>query len=599
MRILFLLVGLFFSVALSGQNARLAQQYYNDGEYEKAAILYEKLYERNKANDYYFDRFIDCLIYLEQYERCEKAVKEEIRRQPDNSKLYVTYGKLLESQYRDEEADEQYRKAIENLPPNQYQITRLANAFIRQTKFDLAIATYEKGMKALKDDNIFAYSLGDLYRRKGEAKKMIKYYLASLNANPARIGNLKTLFQRYLQKEDYKELQAQLYQKIQEDGDALHYPELLTWVFIQEKDYDNAFRQVRAIDRRLRENGGRVYRLAEIAATDGDYDSAIKAYEYIVEKKGRASTFYLDAKREALRARRNKLVDGFDYTEEDLRILEQQYEAFLNEFGRSKITADIIYELASLEAFYLNDLDKAIKLLDEMIAFPNVDEFIQAEGKLNLADFYLMKGDIWEATLLYSQVDKAFKDDLLGSEARLRNARLSYYNGDFQWAQAQCDVLKASTSKLIANDALDLSVFIMDNLGLDTTIAAMKLYSEAELLVFQNRFEDAFQKMDTLSQDFPEHSLKDDVLYLKSKIYYKKREFSTAAELLQNIIDNHPEEIRADNALYELAKLYEKQLDDQEKAKTLYEKLFIEYSGSTFAVDARKKYRILRGDSIQ
>ncbi len=599
MRILFLLVGLFFSVALSGQNARLAQQYYNDGEYEKAAILYEKLYERNKANDYYFDRFIDCLIYLEQYERCEKAVKEEIRRQPDNSKLYVTYGKLLESQYRDEEADEQYRKAIENLPPNQYQITRLANAFIRQTKFDLAIATYEKGMKALKDDNIFAYSLGDLYRRKGEAKKMIKYYLASLNANPARIGNLKTLFQRYLQKEDYKELQAQLYQKIQEDGDALHYPELLTWVFIQEKDYDNAFRQVRAIDRRLRENGGRVYRLAEIAATDGDYDAAIKAYEYIVEKKGRASTFYLDAKREALRARRNKLVDGFDYTEEDLRILEQQYEAFLNEFGRSKITADIIYELASLEAFYLNDLDKAIKLLDEMIAFPNVDEFIQAEGKLNLADFYLMKGDIWEATLLYSQVDKAFKDDLLGSEARLRNARLSYYNGDFQWAQAQCDVLKASTSKLIANDALDLSVFIMDNLGLDTTIAAMKLYSEAELLVFQNRFEDAFQKMDTLSQDFPEHSLKDDVLYLKSKIYYKKREFSTAAELLQNIIDNHPEEIRADNALYELAKLYEKQLDDQEKAKTLYEKLFIEYSGSTFAVDARKKYRILRGDSIQ
>lgn len=599
MRILFLLVGLFFSVALSGQNARLAQQYYNDGEYEKAAILYEKLYERNKANDYYFDRFIDCLIYLEQYERCEKAVKEEIRRQPDNSKLYVTYGKLLESQYRDEEADEQYRKAIENLPPNQYQITRLANAFIRQTKFDLAIATYEKGMKALKDDNIFAYSLGDLYRRKGEAKKMIKYYLASLNANPARIGNLKTLFQRYLQKEDYKELQAQLYQKIQEDGDALHYPELLTWVFIQEKDYDNAFRQVRAIDRRLRENGGRVYRLAEIAATDGDYDAAIKAYEYIVEKKGRASTFYLDAKREALRARRNKLVDGFDYTEEDLRILEQQYEAFLNEFGRSKITADIIYELASLEAFYLNDLDKAIKLLDEMIAFPNVDEFIQAEGKLNLADFYLMKGDIWEATLLYSQVDKAFKDDLLGSEARLRNARLSYYNGDFQWAQAQCDVLKASTSKLIANDALDLSVFIMDNLGLDTTIAAMKLYSEAELLVFQNRFEDAFQKMDTLSQDFPEHSLKDDVLYLKSKIYYKKREFSTAAELLQNIIDNHPEEIRADNALYELAQLYEKQLDDQEKAKTLYEKLFIEYSGSTFAVDARKKYRILRGDSIQ
>jgi len=599
MRVFFLAVGILFSVQLLGQNARLAQQYFSDGEYEKAAILYEKLYEKNRSNDYYFDRFVDCLIFLEDFDRCELAIKKEIDKQTRNSKLFVTYGKLLESQFRDEEAKQAYRKAIETLPPNQYQITRLANAFIRQTKYDLAIEAYEAGIKALGDEAVFAYSLGDLYRRKGDSKPMIKYYLSSLDANPARIGNLKTIFQRYLPKEDYKELQVQLYERVQEKEDALHFPELLTWVFIQRKDYNGAFRQVRALDRQLQENGGRVYRIAEIAANDGDYDAAIKAYEYIVEKKGSISTFYIDAKREALRCRRNKLVEGFDYTEEDLQILESQYEAFLNEFGRSKLTAEIIYELANLEAFFLNDLDKAIRLLDEMIAFPNVDPFTQAEGKLNLADFYLMKGDIWEATLLYSQVDKAYKDDLLGHEARLRNARLSYYNADFQWAQAQCDILKASTSKLIANDALDLSIFIMDNLGLDTTVAAMELYAEAELLVFQNRFLGAFAKLDTLITAFPEHSLDDDVLYLKSKIHYKKREYQTTADLLQQIIDQHPEEIRADNAIYELANLCELHFNDLEKAKMLYEKLFIDYSGSTLAVDARKRFRILRGDNIQ
>jgi tetratricopeptide (TPR) repeat protein len=223
---------------------------------------------------------------------------------------------------------------------------------------------------------------------------------------------------------------------------------------------------------------------------------------------------------------------------------------------------------------------------------------VMAKGKLSLADFYLMDSEIWEATLLYSQVDKAFTEDILGHEARYRNAKLSYYAGDFEWAQAQFDVLKASTSKLIANDALDLSVFILDNLGLDSTVAPLKLYAEADLLVFQNRFDDAFIKLDSLKTTFPDHSLEDDIYYTYAKIYLKQREFTKSAEMLQLIIDKYPEGIRADNALYELAMLYENQLNDIEKAKELYEKIFIEYSGSTFAVDARKRFRKLRGDDI-
>ena len=234
-----------------------------------------------------------------------------------------------------------------------------------------------------------------------------------------------------------------------------------------------------------------------------------------------------------------------------------------------------------------------------MIDYPGINPRIQAQGKLSLADFYLMKGEIWEATLLYSQVDKAFTEELIGHEARLRNAKLSYYAGDFQWAQAQFDVLKASTSKLISNDALDLSIFILDNLGLDTTATPLELYSQADLLVFQNRFPEAFLKLDTLLREFPEHSLDDDVLYTKATIYKKKREYQKAAEMLHTIVDDYPEEIRADNALYMLANLYETHLNDIEKAKELYEKLFIDYSGSTFAVEARKRFRALRGDEVQ
>jgi len=510
----------------------------------------------------------------------------------------VTYGNLFERQYKEEEAKAQYEKAIKKLSADRFMITKLANAFIGLTKYDLAIQTYEKGAKVLKNKNIFAYNLGDLYRRKGDAPKMIDGYLNSLAENPSRLNSLKTTFQRYLVEEDYDELQTQLYDRIQESPDATYFPELLSWVFIQRKDYKNALRQVKALDSKLAENGGRIFRLAEIAANAKDYDAAIAAYDYIIADKGKTSTYYIEAKRESLTCKRNRLVEGYEYTELDLKDLEKQYEVFLDEFGRNKTTASIIAELANLEAFYLNNLPKATKLLDEMIQFPHLNPNVQARGKISLADFYLMQGERWEATLLYSQVDKKYKDDILGHEARFRNAKLSYYAGDFQWAQTQFDVLKASTSKLIANDALDLSIFIMDNLGLDSVAAPMELYAEADLLVFQNKFDEAFLKLDTIQGSFPAHSLDDDIYYLKSKIYTKQRDYTRAVKMLDAIIADYSDGIRADNALYQLAEIYEKHLIDLEKAKTLYEKIFIDYSGSTFAVEARKRFRKLRGDNI-
>ena len=326
--------------------------------------------------------------------------------------------------------------------------------------------------------------------------------------------------------------------------------------------------------------------------------TAIAAYEYIVSNKGENGTLYLESKRRALSAKREMIVAGFQYSKEDLQALVSEYETFLQEYENQVGTAYIALELAKLEAFYLNNLEKAIAVLNEVVNFPGIDPNTQADVKLNLADFYLMADEIWEATLLYSQVDKSFKEDIQGHEARFRNAKLSYYSGEFQWAQSQFEVLKSSTSRLIANDALDLSIFIMDNLALDTSSAALNLYSEADLLVFQNKFDDAFLKLDTLLNIFPDHSLLDDVLYLKAQIYKKQRKYQEASVILQRIIDEYPEEIRADNSIFELAEIYENNLNDVEKAKALYETLFVDYSNSTFAVEARKRYRILRGDSL-
>ena len=599
MRWILLSLFLALTVSVSAQSNQLAQQYYRDGEYEKSAELYLALAKSKPGNSFYFDRYVTSLMQLQRYDEAESALKKQLRKRPEEVSLYVKYGQLLEEKFDDEGAKKQYLRAVEELPADQYRITQLANAFIGMTKYEYAIRAYEKGGKILKRKGVFSYNLGDLYRRKGDIEPMISNYLDAVRDQPKRTRQVQTYFQRYLDKDGLLEAQKQLYARIQESGDKdPTYPEMLAWVFIQRKDYKSALRQARALDRRLDESGERVLGIGRMAANARDYETAIAAFDYITDNKSPAGGLYLEAKREGLLTRRRAITDGYDYTREDLLILEEAYEEFLEEFGTNPASARIAMQLAELEAIYLNNLDKAVGLLKTVVETKGVKEKTQARAKISLADYYLMQGEVWESTLLYSQVDKKFKEDLLGHEARFRNARLSYFRGDFEWAQSQFDVLKASTSRLIANDALDLSVFIMDNLGLDTSALALQTYADAELLVFQNKFEDAFTKLDELKANFPGHELEDDIVYLKADIYAKLRRYEEAVAAYQSILDNYPESIRLDNSLWKLAGLHENQLGDKEKAKELYETLFIDYSGSILAVEARKKYRELRGDAL-
>ena len=599
MKYLILILGFVItsSSVMQGQSdPRLAEQYFRNGEYEKASVIFQKIYEKTPSRDYYFDRYLETLLLLENYKTYEKELKKRIKKYPQKVQLYVKYGELYERQFQQPKADKQYNRSIENLPKDRTEIIRLAQAFTKLTKYEFALETYKKGASILKDKSVFAYELGDLYRRKGDRSPMIENYLISLKTTPTRLNSLKTIFQRFFGEEDYKELQTQLYQAINDDPNEVVYLELMSWVFVQKKDYKNAFRQTRALDKRIKDTGGRVYRLAQSAQRAKDYDAAIMAYEYLVEEKGRTNTYYLEAKKEMLKCKRLRLVEGYDYTKEDLVKLEQEYEAFLNEFGKNATSGKIVFELAELEAYYLNDLDKATELLQDLIETPGVLRHLLANSKIALGDYYLMAGEVWESTLLYSQVDKAYKDDILGQKARFKNAQLSYFKGDFEWAQTQFSVLKASTSKLIANDALDLSVFILDNLALDTVTAPMFMYSQAELLIFQNRFDEAFTKMDSIISIYPNHSLQDDIYFAKAQIFKKQRKYEQEAQMYKNIIANFTESIRVDNSLFALAGLYETHLNDKEKAKELYETIILDFSNSTFAIEARKRFRTLRGD---
>ncbi len=593
---------IFFGIASTGstQESRLAIEYFKNGEFEKATNLFKKLSDKNENSDYFFDYYIKSLLESDQEAIAEKELKEKLKRFPDKSSLYLTYGKLLEDRNETEKAQKQYDKAIGSLPADVSKISRLAGTFVLNLKYDLAIETYLKGQKLLNNENEFARKLGSAYLRKGDKDKMIKYYLLSLNDEKGSIANIQnTLHSQIKTEEEFALLKENLFGCIQKYPNNERFPALLSWTYIQNKDYQNAFRQARSIDREKGESGHRVLRLASLAEEDKAFDIAIEAYNYIVESKGRTSSNYINAKRSVLRCKKKQILLDYKISKEEVTSLKGEYQLFLDEFGINSATAEMAQEFANFLALYANDLPGAIKMLSSLTQMGGIPKELLANIKVDLADYFLIDGNIWESTLLYSQVDKAHTEEYIGELARFKNAKFSYYIGDFEWAQAQFDILKSATSRLISNDAIDLSVFIMDNLGLDTTAVPLSMFARAELLAYQNKYDDAFSTLDSIIYEFPNHGLKDDILYTQANIHIKMQNFNFAEKAYQEIIKEFPEEIRCDNALFELAELNENQLENKEQAQKLYEQLFIDYSNSTFAIEARKRYRKLRGDNVQ
>jgi tetratricopeptide (TPR) repeat protein len=597
--LLLILIGMCFSLAAQVNQQALANEYYKKGDYDKAATLYEELLKDQPGNNTFYKMYYQSMMALTAYEDLEKFLKKRIKKFPNRAPLRVDLGYVYSQMGEEEKMRAQYEEALETLGPNRGLITQLANAYSQVNEYEWSIKTYEKGRELLGPGVwTFNYDLAGLYYRKGDIPKMITAYLDFASENRNNLNTVQNAFQRYLDDDaEFEELQTQLYQRIQRFSNDSRWAELLIWNFQQMGDWESAFIQVKALDRKAQEPGRRVFNFAQEAQIDENWDVAIDAYEYLV-KMGPQMMYFYSARSALLSCRRSKVLNG-DYDVTDLEALREEYFGFLEEYNRPDVrSANTRLELAYLEAYYLHDLESAINQLEQIIDWPSLNPGDQARIKLELGDYYLMSGDVWESTLLYSQVDKSMKDEPLGEEARFKNARLSYFNGDFEWAQAQLQVLKASTSELVANDALRLSVFITENLGLDSILTPMEIFSRAELLAFQNRNDEATLTLDSLDKAYPGHMLSDNILYLRSDIAWKERRFEDAANHLEKIREQYFYDILADDAIFLLGKLYQEKLGRPDDAMECFQSIMLDYKDSVYVIEARKRFRELRGDDI-
>ena len=595
-RIFLCLILLFrFSIAIyaQGNDLQLAQQYSTNGDPQKALDIYQKLYRQD--NDAYFSVYFNSLLSNKKFDDAVSTVKKMIRRHPADSQYIILLGTAYTQQGAVEKASELYDNLLKHLPADQSGIAVLAVQFYQNGNIDYAVKIFQEGRKLLNNEHLFSYELINLYRYKHDKAAITNEYLNFLPANPGFISQAEnTLTTLYDGPADYDLLKFALLKKIQLDPQQAIYTELLTWQYLQQKDFDQALNQELALSRRKNDDGNAVYELCRTLVANEAYDAAIRGYGFIVSK-GTKNDLYIPAKIELINTKSLKVTSG-RYTNEDLVSLAKDYEDLLTEFGKNSSTVFAMQKLANLQAFKMHRLSDAQKLLEEAVNIPGTKPELIAACKLDLGDFLLISNQPWDATLLYSQVDKDYPNTALGEDAKYRNAKLAYYTGDFTWAKGQLNVLKAATSQLIANDALNLSLLLSDNIAVDSSGAALKMYAHADLLIYAEQPDRAVATLDSIGVKYPGNALTDDILMAKARLLIAQKNYQGAVALLQKIIENNSTGLWADDAVFMLGDIYENRLDDKAQAKIYYQKIITDYSGSLYINEARKRFRILRGD---
>ena len=571
---------------------QLASQYYREQNYEKARDLYEKLYEKTGQTGY-FQQFIECLLHLKEYDKAERELKSFAKKNPNYYKTAADLVYVYTLQGKADKAKKQFNEIMKDLPDNAPTIRNLSYAFQSRGMNEMAMSILEKGNTLLNGKETFYMDQAYLNQSAANYQEAFRYYFLELEAHPGQYNNIRNRLQTMMfydvNNSISDEMRIALLKQTQDKPDNLEFAQLLVWFALQQEDYDIALAQCQSIDRKTHDQDAQINNLSGICLNNKQYDIAKQGYAYILDK-GKSSPFYGQALTGIIKADYQKMLASNSNDTKAFSQLVKRINDAYNSINSNDLTKLTLIQ-ADIMAYHLNQTNEAITLLAETVEQVGGKQD-KAELKLKLADIYLHEDEVWEATLLYSQVDKSMKEEPLGHEARFKNAQLRYFIGEYEWAESQLKVLKAATSKLIANDAMTLSLIIKDNLEVDTTGVELNRLARADYRIYQQRYDEAITLLDIIIANGNEVS-KPHALFRKGEIAEKRKEFESAEQIYLQIVEHYPDSYMADAALMQAALIEQNHLKSKELAKQHYEKLINEYPTSIYTAQAKKNYRKL------
>lgn len=581
---------LFLSLWANAQNDQLAQNYYDRGEFEKAVVSYEELLKNNPGNSLFFQRTVECYQQLQQFDKAEKALQARLEKFKQ-SNLLIELGYNYQLQKDETKAKKYYEQAIDRISKNVNEAYGIGFAFERKSLLDYALLAYKTATE-IEPRLTFNSQMAVIYGQQGKTDLMIETYLVEAYQNPQNLPLIQSQLSRFMN-EDADEtfndnLRKSLLLRAQKTQD-IFWNDFLSWFFIQQKEYGKAFIQQKAIYKREPESFSNIVNLGQMAIEDNDQEAATEILTFVLQNTNdidliiQANSYLMEMKIE-------------NSQEKDYVAISQELDKLITEFGVSPYTLPLLRLQANFSAFQLKNPEQAKTILKNVMEM-DLSRNQTAEVKMELADILLFEEKFNQALIYYSQVENDMSGDVLGQEASLKTAKTSYYKADFEWANHQLKVLKSASTQLIANDALDLFLLISDNTVEDSTQTALKKFARADFLLYQNKKQESLAQFQQILKEHKGEEIEAVTLLRIGKIYEKLGDFNKALENYEAIITNHKDGIYIDEALYFSAEIYADHLKDNEKAKPLYEKVILNHEDSIYSVEARKKYRQLRGDN--
>ena len=589
MKKILLIIALFYtSFAIGQNNFSLAENYFRQGEYEKASQIYESLVKKTPFNTTYLKRLITCFQETSQFKKAEEILTDRLLKNPTQQYLHIEIGYNFERQQKKEFAKKEYLLAIASIEVNPNFGGIIGRMFQQNNLLDYAIEAYSKTMKLKKNTN-FEFRIAQIYGEKGEFEKMFDSYVQLVDKDENYIGSVQRLASRYINddptsKNNIALKKSLLRKSISKPKNVWN--EFLSWLFTKQKEYGKAFIQEKALFKRNPDYIDNIFRLGKIAFEDDDFSNAKKCFEFLL-----GSTNFIGEKITAELYILKISVKESDKNSSSL------FEKTLEKYGLNRNTIEIQVAFADYLTFVKNNPTKAKEVLENALSFSK-SKFEKARIKLKLGDVLVFTGKFNKALIYFSQVQTQLKNHPLSQEARFKVAQTSYFKGDFNWAKSQLKVLKGSTTQLIANDAVDLFLVISDNEPKDSIPSGLTEFATADLLGYQNRNAEAITLYHTILKKYQGQDIEDETLYRQAELYIKELQYQNAITNLLKIITIDKEGILVDDSYYLLAEIYKKKIKDAEKASEYYQKIIFEKASSIYLVDARKNYRELRGDII-